>query len=132
MPTAATKQAPAAKKVKRSAAVKKAAPAKPRNATSSAAAEALARPPIGGSDRSAQLRLRDDEALWLAHSMQVLHLETKSDALREALRLLHRYATEVEAEEEIRNFYNGKLAPLPVGVVPFNEQEAAEAAADSK
>lgn len=71
----------------------------------------------------AQFRLRPEESRWLSHSMLVFDFKSTSDALREALRLLHREATEVEAAERIRAFYQGKPAPLPEGVMPVDEED---------
>ena len=70
-----------------------------------------------------QLRLRGDESAWLEYSMRVLALGSTSEALREGLRLLHREASEVEAAENIRAFYQGEPAPLPDGVVPADEAD---------
>ncbi|MBC7303752.1 MAG: hypothetical protein H5T78_22735 [Nocardia sp.] len=59
----------------------------------------------------------------LEQVMRTLHLESTSDALREGLRLLVREASEVNAAEEIRGFYEGELAPLPDGVVGPSDSE---------
>jgi hypothetical protein len=74
-------------------------------------------------EKMAQVRLRADEAVWLDHSMRVLQISSTSEALREALRLLHREASEVEAATRIRSFYQGEPAPLPDGVVPVDEAD---------
>jgi hypothetical protein len=75
------------------------------------------------ADRLAQVRLRADEAASLGYSMQVLQIGSTSEALREALRLLHREAAESEAASNIRAYYQGEPAPLPDGVMPVEEED---------
>jgi len=78
----------------------------------------------------AQVRLQPDEVADLHSAMVQLKLPTRSDALREAIRLLIREAAEVTAAEDIRNFYAGGMAPLPDGVVPASAEELARADAE--
>jgi hypothetical protein len=75
------------------------------------------------AEKTAQVRLRADEAASLDHTMQVLHIPSTSEALREGLRLLHREAAETRAADNIRAFYQGQPAPLPEGVMPVDEAD---------
>jgi hypothetical protein len=75
------------------------------------------------AEKMAQVRLRADEAAALNHTMQVLHIPSTSEALREGLRLLHREAAETQAADNIRAFYQGQPAPLPEGVMPVDEAD---------
>ncbi|MEU6535774.1 hypothetical protein [Streptomyces sp. NPDC047000] len=83
----------------------------------------------GGSGASsvAQVRLRPDELADLQRVMQTLDLHSLSDALREGLRLLSREAAEVAAAQQIRDFYQGALAPMPDAVPPATADELAAA-----
>lgn len=81
----------------------------------------------GGTSEVAQVRLQADEAAALRHVMHQLKLPSRSEALREAIRLLIREANEIAMAEEIRDFYGGAPAPLPDGVVAATEEELAAA-----
>ena len=51
------------------------------------------------------------------HDAAVLGLDGPSELVREGLRLLHRRAREMDAAAAYDEFYSGKAAPLPAGVV---------------
>ena len=63
----------------------------------------------------------------LAHDieqdMQVLGLSSQSEAIREALRLLHGKAREVAMARDYDDFYGGAAAPLPDLVAELHDQE---------
>ena len=63
----------------------------------------------------------------LAHDieqdMQVLGLSSQSEAIREALRLLHGRAREVAMARDYDEFYGGAAAPLPDLVAELHSQE---------
>ncbi|WP_083448977.1 MULTISPECIES: hypothetical protein [Actinoplanes] len=62
--------------------------------------------------------------------MRALDLATTSEALREGIRLLIREAKEIAATQQINEFYGGRKAPLPDGVVPATPDELAAADAE--
>jgi hypothetical protein len=51
------------------------------------------------------------------HDAVVLGLDGPSELVREGLRLLHRRAGEMDVAAAYDEFYSGKAAPLPVGVI---------------
>jgi hypothetical protein len=51
------------------------------------------------------------------HDAVVLGLDGPSELVREGLRLLHRRAREMDVAAAYDEFYSGKAAPLPAGVV---------------
>jgi len=51
------------------------------------------------------------------HDAAVLGLDGPSELVREGLRLLHRRAREMDVAAAYDEFYSGKAAPLPAGVV---------------
>ena len=63
----------------------------------------------------------------LAHDieqdMQVLGLSSQSEAIREALRLLHAKAREVAMARDYDDFYGDAVAPLPDLVAELYNQE---------
>lgn len=83
--------------------------------------EPSATPAVTG--RLAQVRLRADEVEDLREAMRTLNIASTSEALREGLHLLAKEAAEVGAAEEIRDYYEGRSAPLPEGVVPPTDAE---------
>ena len=54
----------------------------------------------------------------LQNDASVLGLNGMSEVVREGLRLLHRRARELALAAEYDQFYGGRPAPLPEGVVP--------------
>lgn len=71
----------------------------------------------------AQVRLTDREWDELRATMRVLHIDSTSDALREAIRMLRREAAERSAAHEISSFYGGDPAPVPDGVLPVTRED---------
>jgi hypothetical protein len=51
----------------------------------------------------------------------VLGLDGPSDLVREGLRLVHQRAQEQAMADDYDEFYGGKPAPLPAGVVPADK-----------
>ena len=56
------------------------------------------------------------------HDAAVLGLDGPSELVREGLRLLHRRAREMDAAAAYDEFYSGKAAPLPAGVVAVDPE----------
>lgn len=56
------------------------------------------------------------------HDAVVLGLDGPSDLVREGLRLLHRRAREMDVAAAYDEFYSGKAAPLPAGVVAADHE----------
>lgn len=71
----------------------------------------------------AQVRLSPEEWDSLTRTMRVLGLNSTSEALREALRLLHREAREIEATREIREFYGDHPVPPPEAAAPVTQAD---------
>ncbi|MFI1654167.1 hypothetical protein ACH4ZU_04380 [Streptomyces sp. NPDC020472] len=78
----------------------------------------------------AQVRLSRQDWADLKETMAILRLESTSDALREAIRLLHREARQIEAARNIARFYGEGGAPGPLldGLVTEADLAAADAA----
>lgn len=71
----------------------------------------------------AQVRLSPREWESLTQTMRILDLGSTSEALREALRLLHREAREIEATREIRAFYGDRPSPTPEAAAPVTQAD---------
>jgi hypothetical protein len=56
------------------------------------------------------------------HDAAVLGLDGPSELVREGLRLLHRRAREMDVATAYDEFYSGKPAPLPAGVVAADRE----------
>ncbi len=56
------------------------------------------------------------------HDAAVLGLDGPSELGREGLRLLHRRACEMDVAAAYDEFYSGKAAPLPAGVVAADSE----------
>ncbi|MER5208422.1 hypothetical protein [Streptomyces sp. NPDC002825] len=78
----------------------------------------------------AQVRLSRQDWADLRETMAILRLESTSDALREAIRLLHREARQIEAARNIARFYGegGSPGPLLDELVTEADLAAADAA----
>lgn len=76
----------------------------------------------------AQVRLGGAEWAELRETMKALGLSSTSEALREALRLLHREARREAMAQGIERYYHGEPAPAPEGVPPVSaaDVEAAD------
>jgi hypothetical protein len=76
----------------------------------------------------AQVRLGRDEWAELRETMKALGLSSTSQALREALRLLHREARHEAMAQGIEQYYHGEPAPPPEGALPVSiaDLEAAD------
>jgi hypothetical protein len=75
----------------------------------------------------AQVRLSAQDWADLRETMQILDLETTSQALREAIRLLHREARQIQAAQSIAEFYAEGEPPLPVTDALVTEADLAAA-----
>jgi hypothetical protein len=75
----------------------------------------------------AQVRLSAQDWTDLRETMSILDLETTSQALREAIRLLHREARQIQAAQSIAEFYAEAEPPLPVTDALVTEADLAAA-----
>jgi hypothetical protein len=75
----------------------------------------------------AQVRLSAQDWADLREAMRILDLETASEALGEAIRLLHRVARQIHAAQSIAEFYADAEPPLPVTEVLVTEVDLAAA-----
>lgn len=71
----------------------------------------------------AQVRLNNEEWHDLRETMTNLGLSSTSQALREALRLLHREARHQAMADDIEQYYGGEQAPVPDGVLPVSDAD---------
>lgn len=71
----------------------------------------------------AQVRLGREEWAELRETMKTLGLSSTSQALREALRLLHREARQEAMAQGIERYYHGEPAPPPEGDPPVSEAD---------
>ena len=79
--------------------------------------------PSGGPTVLWQARVPRPLALDIEQDMQVLGLGSQSEAIREALRLLHGKAREVAMARDLDEFYGEAKAPLPDLVSELHGQE---------
>jgi hypothetical protein len=75
----------------------------------------------------AQVRLSAQDWTDLRETMSILDLETTSQALREAIRLLHREARQIQAAQSIAEFYADAEPPPPVTDALVTEADLAAA-----
>lgn len=75
----------------------------------------------------AQVRLSAQDWAALRETMRILDLETTSQALREAIRLLHREARQIQAAQRIAAFYADAGPPFPVTDALVTEDDLAAA-----
>jgi hypothetical protein len=75
---------------------------------------------VGKQQTVAQVRLGKDEWAELRETMKALGMSSTSQALREALRLLHREARRETMAHGIERYYHGEPAPPPEGVPPVS------------
>ncbi len=69
-----------------------------------------------------QARIDPDLAAQLRADSEILGLRGRTDIVRAALHLLHRRATEERMARDFDAFYGEATAPLPIGVVPADEE----------
>ena len=79
--------------------------------------------PSGGPTVLWQARVPRPLALDIEQDMRVLGLGSQSEAIREALRLLHGKAREVAMARDLDEFYGDATAPLPDLVAELHGQE---------
>lgn len=78
-----------------------------------------------------QARLSPEDAMRLDADRKVLGLATRSDAVREGLRLLHKTARYAALAQEYDDFYGaGTQAPMGA-IAAYGDQVAAEAIAEN-
>ena len=74
--------------------------------------------PVSAATVTMQARIDAGFARELVeHDAVVLGLDGPSELVREGLRLLHRRAREMDVAAAYDEFYSGKAAPLPAGVL---------------
>lgn len=76
-----------------------------------------------------QARVPRDEARQLDRDAAVLGLASRSEAVREGLRLLHRRARDAALAASYDDFYRGREAP-PGDLAQVGDEVAAETVAD--
>jgi hypothetical protein len=70
-----------------------------------------------------QARVPRPLAIEIEQDMHVLGLTSQSEAIREALKLLHVHAREVAMVRDHDDFYGGRAAPLPDLTAELHNQE---------
>jgi hypothetical protein len=70
-----------------------------------------------------RVHLFSEDRAKLQEIMGILHLDSTSEAIHKAIRMLHREALEIRASEEIAAFYPGGKAPVPDGVAEVTQEE---------
>jgi len=78
---------------------------------------------VSGASEVWRARVTHELSAELVEDMTVLGLDSKTEAVRAALALLHRHAAEVRMAQGVRDYYGGQEVPLPTGVVPFDPSE---------
>ena len=73
-----------------------------------------------------QARLSPEDAAQLDHDRKVLGLATRSDAVREGLRLLHKTARYAALAQEYDDFYGAGAQALMGGIAAYGDLVAAE------
>lgn len=70
-----------------------------------------------------QARIGRGFAEQLQQDATVLGLDGRTDIVKAALQLLHRRAAEERMAGNVETFYAGTTPPLPIGVLPDDEDE---------
>ena len=79
-----------------------------------------------------QARIGRSFADQLKKDATILGLEGRTDIVRAGLQLLHRRASEERMASSVDAFYDGTTPPLPIGVLPDDEDwPATDEAADA-
>jgi hypothetical protein len=68
-----------------------------------------------------QARIESGLAEQLRADAEVLGLDSRTDIVKAALRLLHRQASEEHMGQSVEDFYGDSTPPLPIGVVPADD-----------
>jgi hypothetical protein len=71
-----------------------------------------------------QARIGREFAAQLHADADVLGLEGRTDIVRAALALLHRSAAEQRMAQSVDEFYGDDIPPLPIGVLPAEDDVA--------
>jgi hypothetical protein len=72
-----------------------------------------------------QARIGRDFAAQLQQDARALGLNGRTDIVRAGLQLLHRRAAEERMADNVETFYTGTTPPLPIGVLPDDEDGTA-------
>ncbi|MGH3503982.1 MAG: hypothetical protein ACRDQA_24265 [Nocardioidaceae bacterium] len=72
-----------------------------------------------------QARIGRDFAAQLQQDATVLGLDGRTDIVKAGLQLLHRRAAEERMADSVEAFYAGATPPLPIGVLPDDEDDPA-------
>ena len=65
-----------------------------------------------------QARIGAELAAQLREDAELLGLDSRTDMVKEGLRLLHQVAAQERMARNVEEFYGGKEPPLPIGVRP--------------
>lgn len=71
-----------------------------------------------------QARITRTFAEKLREDAELLDLATRTDIVKTALEMLHRRAEQERMGRSIEEFYQGKAPPLPIGVLPDDDEDA--------
>jgi len=76
-----------------------------------------------GSSEVWQARIERGFAAQLHEDAATLGLQGRTNIVRAGLQLLHRQAAEERMASSVDTFYDGATPPLPIGVLPDDEDE---------
>ncbi|MGH3632299.1 MAG: hypothetical protein ACRDRL_33285 [Sciscionella sp.] len=76
-----------------------------------------------------QARIPHEFAAELHADAEILGLDGRTDIVKEALKLLHRRAAEERMAHSVDTFYDGATPPLPIGVLPDEQDDPRKSAA---
>jgi hypothetical protein len=78
-----------------------------------------------------QARITRTFAEKLREDAELLDLATRTDIVKAALEMLHRRAEEERMGQSIEEFYQGRIPPLPIGVLSEEDEDAMTAEGSS-
>ena len=73
-----------------------------------------------------QARIGRDFAEQLQEDAETLGLDGRTDIVKAGLQLLHRRAAEERMARSVADYYAGATPPLPIGVLPDEEDRTAD------
>lgn len=86
---------------------------------------------LTGSTEVWQARIGRGFAAQLQEDAETLGLDGRTDIVKAGLQLLHRRAAEERMASSVDTFYAGAPPPLPVGVLPDQDDPVVDKAADA-
>ena len=79
-----------------------------------------------GASEVWQARIGHELASQLRADAEVLGLDGRTDIVKTGLELLHRRAAEERMARSVDEFYGGATPALPIGVLPADDDDAAQ------